>query len=52
MLLLFYILFASPASCSYTYYLPHLQQLPQCQNDGKFAAKQCRGDKVLGRLVM
>lgn len=38
------------ATCSYTYHLQDLQQLPQCESDGTFAAKQCRGDKVLGRL--
>ncbi|KAG4072873.1 hypothetical protein HA402_002616 [Bradysia odoriphaga] len=37
------------STCSYTYHLQHLQQLPQCENDGTFTAKQCRGDKVLGR---
>lgn len=47
-------LLSHPGTCSYTYHLDDVhdvQQLPQCESDGTFAAKQCRGDKLLGRFV-
>lgn len=37
------------AQCSYTYHLPDLEYRPKCENDGTFAAKQCKGDMIYGR---
>lgn len=39
------------ASCTYTYHLSHLKVVPQCNVDGTFASKQCKGDKISGRSV-
>lgn len=36
-------------SCSYTYHLPKFRQLPDCEVDGSFAAKQCKGDNIAGK---
>ncbi|KAG4070333.1 hypothetical protein HA402_006475 [Bradysia odoriphaga] len=35
--------------CSYTYHLSYLQNLPTCELDGSFSAKQCKGGKIAGR---
>lgn len=34
---------------SYTYHMPDLKQVPTCEQDGSFAAKQCKGDRLYGR---
>lgn len=36
--------------CTYTYHLQYLKNLPTCEISGRFAAKQCFGDMVSGRL--